>query len=79
MGDVTHGEGEAAAVVDGVEADLDDLADFEGVFDSVETFVADLGDVEHAVDAGHDVDEGAEIFDGDYCAGVDFADFGFFY
>ena len=34
--------------------------------------------MEHAVDAGHDIHKGAEIFDRDDFAGVGFADFGFF-
>ena len=75
---MAHGEGEATFVVDGFEFDFDFLAHFEGVFDFGEALVGDVADVEHAVDAGHDVDESAEILDVDDFAGVDFTDFWFF-
>lgn len=75
---MTHGEGKFAAIIDCGETDADGLADFEDVGNFVDTFVADLGDVEHAVNTGKDSDEGAEIFDGGNCALIDFADFWFF-
>ena len=54
------------------------LAHFEFVLDAGDALGGDGADVEHAVDAGEDVDEGAEIFDTDDCTGVDAADFWLF-
>ena len=53
--DVAHREAEAALIVDSFEANFHFLTNFEGIFDLIEAFVGNLRNVEHTIDAWHDV------------------------
>ena len=48
------------------------------IFDLLDPFGVELGDVDHAVDVGQDLDESAEIGDAHHLAGVDAAQSGAF-
>jgi hypothetical protein len=66
LGGVGQAQRHLAAGVDVVDAHLDLLAELEHVFHPVDALApTDLGDVEQAVAAGEDVDEGAELGDVD--------------
>ena len=63
--------------VDVVDPHLDLVAQVDHVLDPVDALApAELGDVDQAVAAGEDVDEGTELGDVDDLAGVDVADLG---
>ena len=72
-----RGQADLAAVVDVVDTDLDLVAEVDHVLDPVDPLApAQLGDVDQAVAAREDVDEGAELGDVDHPAGVDLAHVG---
>ena len=54
------------------EADrADNITDLENILDSVNTRVRDLGDMDHSLLAGSELEESAELLDGDDLAGED--------
>src|SRR5690606_11959064 len=59
--DSLHRQADAALLVDFQHLDLDDVAFLELVGDLLDALVGDLGDVDQAVLAGGDGDEGAEV------------------
>src|SRR5690606_552151 len=52
-----------AAIVDGVDLDAELVALLEEVFDALDPLFGDLADVQEAVGAGEEVDEGPEVGD----------------
>src|SRR5690349_5710271 len=68
------GELDAALVVDEQDLDLHLVAHVDEVGDLVDVAIGELGDVAEAVGLRGDLDEGAELLDGDDAAGVDLAD-----
>ncbi|OQA06589.1 MAG: hypothetical protein BWY66_01788 [bacterium ADurb.Bin374] len=76
-------EGLAGEVHAALRVDLDHfhgdfVADVHDVFDLVHAVVVELADVNHAFDAGQDLDERAELHDALHLAGVGLAHFGVF-
>src|SRR5699024_5292671 len=65
---------DAALRIDAGDAHLDLVADVEHVLDLLHALVGELGDVEHAVLAGQQLDEGADGDDAHHLAGVLLAD-----
>ena len=68
------GELDAVLLVDGDDLDEHRVADPADVGDAVDVAVGQLADVDQAVLAGEDLDEGAEVLDGHDAALVDLAD-----
>src|SRR5690606_35530748 len=69
---LAHGaEGDLALRVDVLDHDLDGVTQVDHVLDAVDALAtAELGDVDQAVPAREDVDEGTELGDVDHLAGV---------
>ena len=65
---------DAALIVDDDDLDLDHVADLHDVGHALDVAVGEFGDVAHAVGAGGELDERAEVLDADDLAGVDRAD-----
>ena len=65
------GEADLAHRVDAGHHDGNLVADLADIFDFFDPFAVELGDVHHAIRAGQDLHEGAEIGDADNLAGVD--------
>ena len=81
LGALGHGslaaEADPALFVDADAFDPDDIAHLDDVFGGLDPEIGELADVDEAVLAGEDFDEGAEFLDGDDLASVDLADLDF--
>ena len=73
---VLVGEVDAALLVDIGDLDPDHVADVDHVLHLLHPAVGQLGDVDHAVLAGGQLDEGAELEDADHLAVVELAHLG---
>src|SRR5690606_33766333 len=62
-----------AVALQAQQLDLDHVAELDHVFDALDSVVVDLADVQQALGAGHDLDEGAEAHDALDLALVDLA------
>src|ERR1019366_2581394 len=71
------GEPHATLFVHTEALDPDLIAHFDDVLDHLDAEVGQLTDVDQAVLAGQELDECAELFDGDHSAAIDLVDLGF--
>src|SRR5690606_21750472 len=70
-----HRKAQAALVVGFDDLDADHLADLQHIVDVGDAIVRDLGDVQQAITAGQDLNDGTEIEQTQYSAFVLLADF----
>lgn len=64
-----------ALVVDFHDLDIDQVSDFQDIFDFLHAVVGNIGDVQQTVGVAEQIHEGAEALDPHNFAFVDFADF----